>query len=384
MTPSLPLLAAAPLVAGLVGAALLGATPTQHLEQHLEQPRPAAATRVATRPEVVEHVAARSDRAQRRVLAYWTPSRMASALPIDLIDSVTAKVKKNGLLGGISTGTDLSAAPRLVGADGRVDLPRKILAPRKILTPGKKTTPRPHRALAHQSAKAVTSTSGSLWGAGGLVSRTTGRVFLTLKGVDFVCSASTVKSANHDLVLTAGHCVKDGTGAWADNWTFVPSYRAGGGRPYGSYTARRMFVAGPWSHSGDDSADVGMVALNQSDGRHAIDAVGYQNILFDRPRGGRLYGFGFPADAPYDGESLIYCAGSVRDDPYGQTRDQGLPCDMTAGSSGGPWLTDFDTRSGRGSIVSLSSFKYSDNHHVMYGPYFGESAKALFRLAERA
>src|SRR5437868_13095349 len=172
MTPSLPLLAAAPLVAGLVGAALLGATPTQHLEQHLEQPRPAAATRVATRPEVVEHVAARSDRAQRRVLAYWTPSRMASALPIDLIDSVTAKVKKNGLLGGISTGTDLSAAPRLVGADGHVNLPRKILAP------GKKTTPRPHRALAHQSAKAITSTSGSLWGAGGLVSRTTGRVFL--------------------------------------------------------------------------------------------------------------------------------------------------------------------------------------------------------------
>nr|BFE87517.1 hypothetical protein GCM10020093_101180 [Planobispora longispora] len=137
--------------------------------------------------------------------------------------------------------------------------------------------------------------------------RTTGRVFLTLNGVDFVCSASSVRSANKDLVVTAGHCVKDGTGAWADNWTFVPGYDQGR-QPYGQFTARRMFVAGPWSSSADDSHDIGMVALNARDGAHLTEAVGFQEIAFGSPRGRHTYGFGFPVDPPYNGEHLIYCA----------------------------------------------------------------------------
>ncbi|MEU6999053.1 hypothetical protein [Nonomuraea sp. NPDC046570] len=362
-------------MAGMVGAALLGATPAK---QH-EPSRPAPASRAAERADVVEHVAARSHSAQRRVLDYWTPRRMAAALPISLLDTLakksgppgkrgkggvlgglTGKGGKGGVLSGLTGKAGLATAPDLSGAQGKVVTPRR------------------------QSARPSAMTGGSRWGTGGLVSRATGRIFLTMDGVDFVCSASTVKSANKDLVVTAGHCVKDGAGAWADNWTFVPGYRTGGERPYGSYTARRMFVAGPWSRSGDDSFDVGMVALNRSGGRHATDVVGYQNIAFNRSRGGQIYGFGFPADAPYDGEHLVYCAGRLREDPYGQTRDQGVSCDMTAGSSGGPWLTDFDAATGRGTIVSLSSFKYSDNRNVMYGPYFGDSAKALFTMAERA
>ncbi|GAA0953540.1 hypothetical protein GCM10009560_76480 [Nonomuraea longicatena] len=185
-------------------------------------------------------------------------------------------------------------------------------------------------------------------------------------------------------MVTAGHCVKDGAGEWAANWTFVPGYRAGGGRPYGTYTARRMFVAAPWSRSGDDSYDVGMVALNTSSGRHVADVVGTQEIAFNPGRGGHVYGFGYPADPPYDGEQLVYCAGRLRDDPYGQTRDQGLACGMTAGSSGGPWLSRFDPATGKGLITSVSSFKYSDDRRTMYGPYLGDSAKALFTTAERA
>ncbi|NUS03558.1 MAG: trypsin-like serine protease, partial [Nonomuraea sp.] len=265
-------------------------------------------------------------------------------------------------LSGLTGDAGLRAAPHLTGGRTAVGLPRR------------------HRT----SARPVAPTIGSRWNTGGAVTKTTGRVFLTLAGADFVCSASTVKSANRDLVVTAGHCVKDGPGEWAENWTFVPGYATGGAQPYGQYAARRMFVAEPWSRGGQDDYDIGMVALATSGGRHAADVVGAQDIAFNARRGGQAFGFGYPADPPYDGDHLVYCAGRLRDDPYKQTRDQGLGCDMTAGSSGGPWMTVFDPATGRGTITSLSSFKYSDDQRTMYGPYFGDAARNLYTAAARA
>ncbi|MEV4747011.1 hypothetical protein AB0K21_11630 [Streptosporangium sp. NPDC049248] len=345
MTSSLPLLAAAPLVAGLLGVPTTGVpairqTAAEPGQRAVNIPALPLTAEVATpgTPDVVEHTVAPTASERKRVLDYWTPRRMASALPVDRLSKAT------GLLG------------RLFDRAGRGTAP-------------------------HRSPNgAATLTSGARWTSGGMVERTTGRVFLTIKGSDFVCSASSVRSANRDLVVTAGHCVKDGTGAWADNWTFVPGYSQGR-RPYGQYTARRMFVAGPWSRGGDDSHDIGMVAVNTSDGKHLGDAVGGQQIAFGTPRGRPTSGFGFPADSPYDGEHLVYCAGTLRDDPNGQTGDQGMRCDMTAGSSGGPWLSGFDASTGRGTIVSVSSFKYSDDHRTMYGPYFGDSARELYAMA---
>ncbi|MEQ4718081.1 hypothetical protein [Nonomuraea sp. B19D2] len=362
MTLSTPLLAAAPLLAGLIGPALLGGAPGR---QQADQPAPRA-----VRTEIVEHVAARTADEQRRVLDYWTPERMAKALPISLLDIVTDGA---GLLSDLTGRTGVRAAPDLSG--GRVS-PH---ASREALNLGP-SGPRRHQA----AARPQTNTAGSRWMTGGAVARTTGRVFLTVSGADFVCSASTVRSANRDVVITAGHCVKDGAGEWAANWTFVPGYGTGGLRPYGQYAARRMFVAGPWSRSGDDNYDVGMVALATSGGRHVADVVGTQEIAFNTARGGQAFGFGYPADPPYDGSHLVYCAGRMKADPYGESRDQGLACDMTAGSSGGPWMTTFDPASGRGTITSLSSFKYSDDHRTMYGPYFGDTVKTLFDTVEHA
>ncbi|RBQ14408.1 hypothetical protein DP939_40570 [Spongiactinospora rosea] len=314
MAPSLPLLAAATLLT-TTGPAVLTAPPSAPA-------RPAVATGTA------EHQAAPGAAERRRVLRYWTPRRMAAALP---------------------------AAPLAA-------------------------------SLPALRAPAGKSTAGAVWtgrGAAGSVGRTTGRVFLTMAGGDFVCSASTVRSASRDLVVTAGHCLKDGTGEWADNWIFVPGYRDGGG-PYGSFTARRMFVPRQWSQRGDDSHDVGMVALNPRRGRHVADVTGVQEIAFNVRRGGAAHIFGFPADPPYDGRRLVYCAGRPRPDPHGQTHDQGLPCDMTAGASGGPWLAGFDARTGRGTLTSVSSFKYTDDETVMYGPYLGAAAKDLYARAQRA
>jgi V8-like Glu-specific endopeptidase len=402
MTLSTPLLAAAPLLAGLLGPAVIGAAPgPRQADRPVTTPVTAPVTAPVGTPEhdrIVEHVAARTAAEQQRVLDYWTPERMARALPIDLLDIVTGR---KGLLNGLNglTGsagprarpdtdamkTGLAASAMKIGLAASHALPPRrgtsasLLPVPSGVAASKLPMPRPQAA-----AGPKVTTIGSRWETGGTVARTTGRVFMTVGGADFVCSASTVRSANRDVVVTAGHCVKDGTGEWAANWTFVPGYGTRGEQPYGRYTARRMFVAEQWSREGNDDYDVAMVALATSGGRHVADVVGTQEIAFNLPRGGQAFGFGYPADPPYNGDRLMYCAGRLKNDPYGETRDQGLGCDMTAGSSGGPWLTGFDATAGKGTITSVSSFKYSDDPRTMYGPYLGDFAKALLAASERA
>ncbi|WP_248960414.1 trypsin-like serine peptidase [Sphaerisporangium perillae] len=371
MTPILPLVAAVSLVAGLVGTA--PAASTRVVPPAGSRP-PATSSSPVTSAGVVQHVAALTGAEQRRVLDYWTPRRMGRALPGGLLGSV-AKIGRLGsgaLPLGIAAARPPSPAPARPAAP-----PREYPA-----SPATATPSAPAAAQSGASAPSV-NTSGARWAAGGTVTRTTGRVFLTLRGVDYVCSAGAVRSRNLDVVITAGHCVKDGAGAWAENWTFVPGYDTGS-HPYGVFTARRMFVPEPWSRHADDSHDLAMIAVNPSGGRHLGEAVGGQQIKFDVPRGTRAFGFGFPADPPYDGEHLVYCSGAMHGDPHGQTRDQGMRCDLTAGSSGGPWLSSFDPATGEGVVTSVSSFKYSDDPGTMYGPYFGDQARHLFEAAQRA
>jgi len=297
------------------------------------------------RPGVVQHAAEADEAAQRRVLAYWTPGRMAAAEPVEA----------SGLFGGFG---GLPPLRRQATASG---------------------IGRAHATAGARWAMA----SGRRPAAPGTIAATTGRVFLTMNGRDFVCSAVSIRAANRDLVLTAGHCVKDGTGDWARNWTFVPGYDSGR-RPYGTYTARRAFVTTGWSRHGDDDEDVAMVAVNPHGGRHLADVVGAQQIGFNPPRGQQTYAFGFPAYPPYNGEHLMYCAGPLHADPNRQTRGQGLRCDLTAGASGGPWLSAFDPATGHGTVTSVSSFKYSNDRHTMYGPYFGDAIRRLHAVAERS
>ncbi|MGI5160229.1 trypsin-like serine peptidase [Microbispora sp. CA-102843] len=358
MTPSLPLLAVTALVTGLLGAPDREVSPVA---------------------DVVEHVAGHAPG------TYWTPQRMARAVPIGLLgDLRRITAARPGTPSILPPAAPPEPALPLIARAALPPVARAALPPaaRPVLAPDHAARRSPSRTR-QAAAMPPATTSGTRWAAGGSVTRTTGRVFLTLNGVDFSCSASAVRSANRDLVVTAGHCVKDGAGDWAENWTFVPGYDDGQ-QPYGAFPARRMFVAGPWSRSGNDDYDVGMVAVEDLAGQHLTDTVGGQPISFDPPRGHRTYGFGFPADPPYDGERLLYCAGVPHGDPQRQTRDQGLRCDLTAGASGGPWLSGFDPASGRGTLTSVSSFKYSNDHRTMYGPYFGSAVRDLFRTAERA
>jgi V8-like Glu-specific endopeptidase len=279
------------------------------------------------------------------VLRYWTPERMRRAL-------VPPRRPRRSPM---SAPAEPAGSPLVIPADA----PERQAQRRGVTTPG------------------------APWTSRGAVRATTGKVFFTINGRDYICSAGTVAGANRDLVVTAAHCAQDATGTWATNWIYVPGYDQGR-RPYGAFAARHVFVPGRWSAKGDENFDVALVVLSASGGRHVADVVGAQGIAFGQPRGSLVYGFGYPAGGRYDGERLTYCSGRTYPDSHKITHDEGLRCDMTEGSSGGPWLTRFDAGSGTGVVTSVSSFKYADDPATMYGPYFGSAVRRVYDRAQRA
>ena len=181
---------------------------------------------------------------------------------------------------------------------------------------------------------------------------TTGKVFFTLGGVNYVCSGAATSSSNRDVVTTAGHCVNEGPGAFATNWAFVPAYN-NGSRPYGTWTARSLVTTSAWANQGDINYDGGFAVMNTLNGAHLTDVVGGQGIGFNLARGLSYNAYGYPAAPPFNGETLKSCSGTASDDVWGGTQSQAITCDMTGGSSGGPWLT------GSSTINSVNSFGYN-------------------------
>jgi hypothetical protein len=212
---------------------------------------------------------------------------------------------------------------------------------------------------------------GTPWLGGGAVARAVGKVSFTLDGTGYVCSGAAVGSPGDNVVVTAAHCVTNGTGEWARNWTFEPGYRDGKA-PYGSYHAARFFVSGQWNAGVNEGYDVAFVTL-----RTPLSVPGLPVVFGQTPR--RSYVFGYPAEQPYGGGRLDYCAGMALDDPLGGAGDSGLRCAMTAGDSGGPWLAGTPS----GAVIAVSSFKYSDDERTLYGTRLGPAAAALYAQATR-
>lgn len=221
---------------------------------------------------------------------------------------------------------------------------------------------------------------GGPWTGDGNVVKTTGKVFFTLGGSNYVCSGSAVTSANESTVTTAGHCLNEGPGAYATKFSFVPAYD-NGAAPYGEWVATRLSTTTQWATAGDFNYDVGMARVGLLNGATLTDTVGSQGIAFNQARGQFVHAFGYPAASPYDGQELDYCSGTTTDDTRG-TQDLRLACNMTGGSSGGPWFQEFSA--GNGIQVSVNSFGYRGEKNAMYGPYFGAVVQSLYSSASAA
>jgi V8-like Glu-specific endopeptidase len=288
---------------------------------------PAAASAA---PAVVE--AGDSARTAAEVRRYWTPQRMENARPAPV-----------PIAGG---------APSARAAEDGGDVPVARSGP-------------------------ISYTSGELIDTLSFPNRVHGKVFFTRPGAgNFVCSGTAVDSFNLSTVITAGHCVHY-DGAWSTNFAFVPGYR-NGIRPHGTWAATGESAPSQWVSSENFSYDVGaaVVAQNRS-GQSLEEVVGARGILFNQPVSGTVRSHGYPAQPPFDGSKLRYCNSSLgnRDPSTSAPQTMAIGCDMNGGSSGGGWVID---DGGDGAVISVNSYRRLTAPEVMYGPYFGSTAEALY------
>jgi V8-like Glu-specific endopeptidase len=227
----------------------------------------------------------------------------------------------------------------------------------------------------------TTSISGATYTKRDLAAARTGKVFFTLGGSDYVCSGSVVDSAHDNLVLTAGHCLY-GSGKYATNFLFSPGYdgKAAIKAPHGDWVAEPQDLRTTlgYERTEDLNYDVGFARVRGTGAETLASTVGEQGIGFPTVAGATALAMGYPAASPYDGTTLTYCSGAVTPDPYGMTT-QGLVCNMTGGSSGGPWFRDVGS-DGSGTAYSLNSYRYTSGKHAnkMFGPQFGASVQSLY------
>ena len=241
------------------------------------------------------------------------------------------------------------------------------------------------------------TTTGSAWPDGkGKIYRATGRVLFTLPAGNYICSASVATDTRSDIsvVLTAGHCAFDqASHTFATNWMFIPEFDTRDTYDcsvavYGCWTADRLVV-----HSGfADQTGFTQTATQYDWAFAVVDADGSATSQLDQTVGsfpiefrsyssGSVAAFGYPAGGKYSGNNdLIYCNNSLGTDPYNLGRTYRLSCDMTGGSSGGPWLTGFDATGNTGTLSSLNSYTYS-GITAMHGPKFNGFTAATWNEA---
>jgi len=269
----------------------------------------------------------------KSVVDYWTPERMASAQSIDPIiddnDSEMLLFKDQQKAAGVE----------------------EVLTPTALLPGARNTRP-----------------------------QTAGKVYFVMNGGNYLCSGSVVNAQNQDCVLTAGHCLYDtATKKWATNWVFVPDYHLGS-RPLGTWTSRRLATKTLWMNNRDFNHDVGLVLMNTNAGKHIQEQTGGLGITLSAPKVATTHAFGFPKNMG-NGETMSNCVSNSLSPTFiaGFSGLQ-LPCAMTGGASGGPWIQQYNTNTLSGQQVSVNSFIYSTRPNNMFGPHFVENnIGTLFR-----
>ena len=265
--------------------------------------------------------------AQRdRIVAYWTPARIANAKSRDFVKTAPGKFQ-----------------------------PQKGKAPSGGGTTG--------------------SVIGASWTKGGQVLKTTGKVVFHMNSGDYICTGTVVtdSASGRSIVVTAAHCAWDGTdGGFATNWMFIPEFDSAptytcSATKWGCWTASALVVNKGFTTAGgfNDQAvqyDWSFAVITAPGTKNADLAatVGSFALSTTAPNvGDKVEAFGYPAAGRYHGSDLIYCADQLFTDAQVGNKTFGIDCNMTGGSSGGPWLFPFTESTGVGTIRAVTSYGYS-------------------------
>ncbi|CAF3592473.1 unnamed protein product [Rotaria socialis] len=266
----------------------------------------------------------------RSIIDYWTPERMALAHSMDLLIVNSSNVLKT-----------------------IAEKPRQRAAIRRSV-PG---------TLVGGSSQSRSSTLPSA----------VGKFFFEMNHADYVCSASVVIADNQDMLLTAGHCVYDfDTQSWGENFIFVPRYTSGS-RPLGSWVWRKVATLNGWRQYEDYDYDVAVVLVEtNSNGEHIDEFTGSLGMTSNWKKHAFVNVFGYPVRIN-NGQTMSMCTGTTSASALNGFNGVELPCRLGGGSSGGPWIQEYDTGKRNGYQTSVVSFGFGDRPNISFAPYFGDS-----------
>ncbi len=256
-----------------------------------------------------------------------------------------------------------------------------------------------------------------VWSDGGAVQTAAGRIYFEMPGnkrrkgpwQGYVCSGTVVEDSKTDrsVILTAAHCVYDDINkAFARNVLFIPNQAGTSGSgtdsvcsndPLGCWTpsfgvvgvdwTTRTFPANKeWDYAyyvvNDEGAHLGAGSVSILD-----EAAGALPVSFvypyhdDDDPGAATLDFTHALGYSYSYDpNLMYCA---EDMTTIEVDNWWLPsCELSGGSSGGPWIQPMDIYLGSGDVISVNSWGYTTTPG-MAGPVLSDgSAECLFEVAK--
>jgi V8-like Glu-specific endopeptidase len=214
--------------------------------------------------------------------------------------------------------------------------------------------------------------------------RTVGKLFFNQGRGSYVCSASVIGYAG---IATAGHCVHSGNNkasGWSTNMVFVPAYY-NGSAPYGQWPVFSLITKSVWFQNGNPGGlrrDIGAGLIHRNDSGYRLgDYTGYLGYAWGQGYNQHWWEIGYPQASPFTGAYMVACQSSFAyTATYGISGPltMGVGCDMTGGSSGGPWVKSLGT----GNYVNgVNSYKRNGYPKEMFSPYIDSVNKTPWDTA---
>jgi hypothetical protein len=326
--------------------------------------------------------------------AYWTPDRMASAIPMPAPELApgaesrfsTRSVQPDVSGASLAPGFDPPGFPPPVSRGGS---PHFRL---EAVTPGKQAVVQPvipppigdcTDCTGNSSCNPMNSTfyvNHGLYNSArsNLPYLSVGKVFFVMQGRNYVCSGASIGGS---AVLTAGHCVADGRGTFHSNWVFVPEFNNSSTPIAGPWVASQFLTFPEFLNGMDHGRDVGFAIVKGPDAGVLLSkVVGHLGFTWNQnPTGLTWSAFGYPMIG-FDGVQMVQdvaptaCRGTSF-----SPNTVGIGGGLTSGASGGPWvlnfsptLTNFNTNFAGG----ISTYITAPGQQV-YSPYFDQAVKDL-------
>jgi V8-like Glu-specific endopeptidase len=308
-------------------------------------------------------------------LKYWTADKMRSAVNLDVLKLSDAQFSQLANLAkkaadSVNLGEKPSTLPDIPSTMSPGDLQDllKQLAPYTSNTSSTQSAASALGAFTSQVPNVTYKYPLS----------TVGKVFFTIGGRNAVCSGVALNSENKSLVDTAGHCLHSKQYGWASKWIFCPMYY-NGTTPYGCWAAKSYVTTSEWANNEDAAFDFGLVVMHPRSAGKLVTKVGGVGWAHDVDTTKYHYNaYGYPAKSPFNGQTLKSCenrTATIWKD--GDENVISIPCNMNNGSSGGPWLINYN---GGWYLNGHNDFISSRYPNTMFSPYYGE---AWFNLYQR-